>query len=261
MKLSLIHNQYNRNPYAAESVAACLHALRSEGVDYEYIIFNDHGDESIKKDFERFLDDPRVQYVYSDVNWGQGVCTGGWVGAIPYLTGDFVHNMGADDIFTPLFYRIGLRELEQDPNLMLVHFNGISVNENLNPIGVMLDTKVSPDYYNKPFDCWKWWFGVEGNGGVTRANNNLLAPGVIYRRSLHDLIGPPDLSQFFGAADFEFWARVLFNGYKCKSFPLPCWLYRKTNFSTSVDTVDRTPDWVRKVKEKYTRLYAARKKE
>jgi hypothetical protein len=108
---------------------------------------------------------------------------------------------------------------------------------------------------------FKWWFGVGENGKdeVTRANNNILAPGTIYRKILHSTIGLPDLDAFFGAADFEYWARIFFYGYKGKLIDEPLWLYRKSEFSTSNENdKSDTGKWVEKVKEKYAHLHKTR---
>jgi hypothetical protein len=257
MKLSLIHNQYKKNPYTNESVRLGLRALRDVNIDYEYVIFNDNGDKEIYEDIKEFLDDPKVKYVYSDVNYGLKLCSGGWVGAQPHLTGELIHNMGQDDIFSPVFYEVGVRELTNDPDLMLIHFNAFAVNEKLEPKSIMLHPDHIPDYYNHPFELWKSWFGVGENGHdeVTRANNNFLAPGVIYKKKLHDLIGLPDINNFVGACDFEFWARVLFYGYKCKQIAYPTWLYRQSELSTSVGQDDKIKIWVDNVKKKYYNLY------
>ncbi len=263
MKLSLIHNQYRKNPYFKESVRIGLHSLRASQIDYEYVIFNDNGDKEIEEDAKEFLVDPRVKYVYSPVNFGHKTCTGGWMGALPIITGDLVHNMGQDDVFTPMFYRTGVGLLSSNPELMLVHSNAFACNDKLEVMNIMLAPHASPDYYNGSVDCWKAWFGVgdHGQDKVTRANNNFLAPGVIYRKKLHDLIGPPDLDNFLGAADFEFWARVLFYGYKCISIPLPTWLYRQSQHSTSSGENQETliKSWVDKVQKKYYDLYEVRK--
>ncbi len=264
MKLSLIHNQYHRNPYFKESVRIGLHSLKTSQIDYEYVIFNDNGDKEIEEDAKEFLMDSRVKYVYSPINFGHRTCTGGWVGALPHITGDLIHNMGQDDIFTPMFYRISVGLLISDPNLMLVHSNAFACNENLEVKNLMLSPSFSGyEYYNRPFECWKAWFGVgeHGQDKVTRANNNFLAPGVIYKKKLHDFLGLPDLDNCLGACDFEFWSRVLFYGHKCISLPMPTWLYRISQHSTSSGENQEAliKSWVEKIKKKYYNLYEARK--
>lgn len=260
MKISLIHNQYKRNPYVKQSIGLGIRALEDANVDYEYIIFNDNGDKEILEDVEEFLTNDGIKYVYSDVNFGKKKCSGGWVGAQPYVSGDLIHNMGQDDIFTPNFYRIALRNFENKSDLMLIHFNALAVNEELRPTKIMIDPVNTPDYYNHPFDSWKWWFGVGENGKdeVSRANNNFLAPGVIYKRKLHDLIGLPDINNFVGACDFEYWARILFHGYKCLSIVNPTWLYRMSSYSVSNENNNDVNVWINKIKDKYYNLYKER---
>jgi len=261
VKLSVIQSVYDRNPLILESNRINLLALEKAKVDYEFIIFNDKGDPKIKDDLAEVLDNPRVVYVYSDTNFGNGVCAGGWFGGIPYMKGELIHFANQDDVYTPLFYEWSLREHE-DPDLMMTHTNAFQVDDNLRARSLMLNPSYTPDYYNHPFENFKAWFGIEGDDKVTRANNNVLAPSVIYKRKLHDLIGPPSTDTYFGAADFEYWARILFYGYKCKLINHPLWLYRVSEHSTSVkmqESEKRIKQWVATIQDKYTKLYEERK--
>mgnify|MGYP003631302662 FL=1 len=229
MKISIIHNLYNRNPYVEESVMYNIHALEESGVDYQYILFNDKGDKDIFKDIESILND-KVIYHYSDYNYGMGICSGGWVGALPLVEGDIIHNTGQDDVFVADFYNKAV-EVFSNPEIMFFSCNGIKTDETLNQQGPMIPPQFHPDY-SKPLDRFKEWFGVINNK-ITRANNNLLAPGTLYRKELHNLIGEPNLELFKGASDFEYWARILFNEHKGYYHPYPLWLYRESHYSTS----------------------------
>jgi len=258
MKLSIIHNLYKKNKHVNESVGLNLISLRKANIDYEYILFNDNGDIEIKEDIVEFLVDKNVIYHYSNINYGKKQCSGGWIGAIHILTGDCIHNTGQDDVFSEMFYKECMENLEKDENLMLCFSNAFITNENLIPTSFMLNPTVEINYSNS-FNMFKWWFGVGENGKneVTRANNNIPAPGVIYRKKLHDLIGEPDLDNFLGAADFEYWARILFYEYKCKCINKPLWLYRR-----SVESASNLPgnekiinECVNKIRNKYYNLY------
>lgn len=256
MKLSIIHNLYKKNPFVNESVKLNLLALKESKVEYQYILFNDNGDERIIDDINEFICD-NVEYVYSNINYGKKQCSGGWVGAQKYVKGDFIHNTGQDDVFTAQYFKCSIDLLQSDDSLMLVFSNAFRVNENLQATEIMLPVQEIHQYYNDPFTVFKRWFGVGENGKneVTRANNMILAPGVIYKKTLHEKIGFPDLDNFLGAADFEYWSRILFNGYKCKELANPLWFYRCSNLSTSNETVNSTVNWVDKVKTKYYNLY------
>lgn len=266
MKLTVIESIYKRNPYIAESLSLNLIALDRSGVDYEIILFNDHGDIEIKDDLKSFLDNPRVVYVYSPINYGKGQCSGGWVGGIPYMSGDLIHFANQDDVYTPLFYKLSI-EYHSDPEIMLTHTNAFAVNEKLEIKNIMLNPDSSPDYTDT-ISCFKWWFGVGENGKdeVTRANNNILAPSVIYKKKLHDLIGLPNVDTFIGACDFEYWSRILFYNYKCKLINIPLWLYRVSDYSATsqkyegISADNRIKEWVELVKQKYKKLYEERKK-
>ena len=227
--VSVIHNLYKRNPYVNESIRYNLIALEDAKVDYQYILFNDMGDKDIFDDIKDLVND-KVIYHYSDYNFGMGICSGGWVGALPLVKGDIIHNTGQDDVFTKDFYTIGLAILE-DPSLFFYSANGIRTNETLKQEGPMIPIEYQPNY-SEPLKRFKEWFGVIDNE-VTRANNALLAPGTMYKKTLHDLIGEPNLKTFKGAADMEYWARILLNEHKGFYDPKPNWLYRVSNYSTS----------------------------
>ena len=99
MKVSIIHNVYQKNPYINDSIQYNIIALETANLDYQYIIFNDKGDKEIYDDDKNLVNE-KVIYHYSDKNFGQGKCSGGWVGAIPLIKGDIIHNTGQDDVFT-----------------------------------------------------------------------------------------------------------------------------------------------------------------
>lgn len=267
MKISIIHNLYHLNPHVKETVTLNIKALNTAGVDYEYILFNDNGDHEIYNDIKSILDlnNPRIMYIYSDINYGKKVCTGGWVGALEYVTGDLIQNIGQDDVMSDIYYTRCLKYFELDPDLNLVFTNAFRVSDKLVLQELLMNPQYNPDY-SKSIDRFKEWFGVNENGqiGVTRANNNMSASGVIYKKKLHKDIGIPDLN-FGGACDFEYWARILFNNKKCKFINEPLWLYRMSNYSSGNEIVDGKPNrgyWqqlhIKEVQEKYTNLWEKR---
>lgn len=247
--ISVIHNTYEKNIHVKESATLNIKALNESGLDYQYIIFNDHGNPDIKRDVEHLLSD-KVEYVYSDTNYGMGVCSGGWVGAIPLLKGSYVHNIGQDDIYTSLFYKRLIEKL-QDPKIYLAYANGFKVNPDASIHSSTLGPIAQLDY-SQPRKVFDIWFNRSGNT-LTAANNYIPAPGVIYKKELHDLIGPPDLNSFKGSADFEYWARVLFNDLGVQYEPTPLWLYRMSQYSLgSKPLAEReTPNWNNLILKKY----------
>ncbi len=260
MMFSIIHNVYNRNPYVEETIRLNLIALREAEIAYEYIVFNDNGDKDIISDSfdvkkivnEKLITDKNIRatlhqtitnedfnyrYYYSDTNFGKKKCTGGWTGAIisGLVHGDIIHNTSQDDIMTPLFYRKA-KECFNDSRNYFFTSNGFKVDEQLRAMEIM----IHPEYqinYDKPFENFKNWFGIENNI-VTRANNGMLASGTMYRTELHSLIGLPDLDNFEGAADFEYWANILYHGYKGKYCSMPTWYYRQSRYSAGNEIID-----------------------
>lgn len=249
MKISVIHNLYKKNPYVNESVRYNIHALEEANIDYQYILFNDNGDKDIYDDVKELVSD-RVEYHYSDYNFGMGICSGGWVGALPLVKGEIIHNTGQDDVFVAGFYQKAI-EIFQNPEIMFFSCNGIKTDEHLTQIGPMINPQYVPNY-KEPLNRFKEWFGVTNNE-VTRANNGMLAPGTLYRNDLHTLIGKPDLESFKGGCDFEYWARILFYEYKGHYEPQPLWLYRCSEHDTS--NLGGFEEFNRNILEKYIKLW------
>jgi len=260
MKITVIHNIYALNPFVDQTIRLNLFALEKSDVDYQYIVFNDNGNEEIIiKD--NIVNNANVELVYSPINYGKKKCTGGWIGAVDmgFVEGDIIHNIGQDDVMTPLFYKEAKKCFENMQNCFFTS-NAFKVDEQLS----ILDIMMHPEYqviYDKPFENFKSWFGVENNK-VTRANNGMLASGTMYRTELHENIGLPDLDNFEGAADFEYWARILFNEYKGKYLSMPSWYYRQSDYSAGNYIIDGKPNrghWqqlaIEKIKEKYSKLY------
>lgn len=247
--ISVIHNTYARNEYIRESLALNVKALEDSSIPYQYILFNDNGDPLIKQDLEGLITG-NVEYVYSDYNYGMKVCSGGWVGAIPYIKGTYIHNIGQDDVYTPLFYKSLIGRLE-DPKIHLAYANGFKVNPDLSFQNQTLGPIQELDYSDskRVFD---FWFQRQGNT-LTSANNFIPAPGVVYKREIHDIIGLPDLETFKGSVDFEYWARVLFNGLGVSYDPSPSWLYRISEYSLGTKPLAEreTPNWNNLILKRY----------
>lgn len=232
MKISIIHNTYRDNPLIRETVILNLQALKYANVDYQYIVFNDNGDKSI----ENQVADLPVVYHYSDYNFGKKMCSGGWVGALPFVEGDLIHNTGQDDVFTDYFYRV-IYDTFYKTNCDLVYCNGIKVDESLVSKNELFGALQQYWNYDEPRKVFNEWLGVK-NGLITRSNNYIPAPGTVYKKSLHEEIGPPDIDTFRGVADFEYWVRILFFNKKIKYVPTPCWLYRLSRYTTTMEVID-----------------------
>lgn len=258
MKITIIHNLYRRNPYVSESVRYNINALREANIDYQYILFNDNGDIEIEQDVKEFVNFIDVDYIYSDINYGKKMCTGGWVGAVPYIKGDIVHNIGQDDFMTSIFYSEAIKAFD-DGNWFFTS-NGFKVDEQLRILGILIHPEIQIDYF-KPHENFKTWFGVIDNK-ITCANNGMLASGTLYLKKIHDIIGLPNLDEFGGAADFEYWSRILFNNLHGKYLSLPSWYYRISSYSAGNEIINGKPNrgyWqnlaINKIKEKYAKLY------
>jgi len=242
MKLAVIQSVYSRNEYIRESVIANTKALNESGIPYQYVIFNDKGDTQIKEDIQDILTD-KIEYTYSETNYGMGIQSGGWIGAADFYTkSDYIHNIGEDDIFTAMFYKSLVNRLEAS-NVYLAYANGLKVGLDLSSMNETMGPLHEVDY-SDPKKVFNAWFGRQGNI-LTKANNFIPAPGVIYKRSLHDIIGPPDIEQYKGSADFEYWTRLLFNGLGVSYDPRLLWLYRRSKYSLGSNPTfeKRSAEW------------------
>lgn len=254
MKISIIHNTFRFNPFIRESVILNLKALEEAGIDYQYIVFNDNGDIEIENEVK----DLNIEYFYSDFNFGMKMCSGGWIGAIPLLKGDLIHNTGQDDVFTSYFYK-SVMDTFKSTNCDLVYCNGLKVLENMVTTGELMGPSFSINYSDPRFH-FNNWFGVT-NKKITKSNNFIPAPGTVYKKSLHEEIGEPDLDNFRGVADFEYWARVLFYKKQVQYIHIPCWFYRMSQYTTTLEVIDGKLNerdlanyYLSKLKEKYQKL-------
>ena len=266
-KLTVIHSTYRKNKYVNESVRLNLLALKRICIDFQYIVFNDHGDKSVYDDVKEF--EPDIEYIYSEKNFGMTVCNGSWVGALPYVKGEYIHATGQDDIMTVLFYKRVLDHLEKNQDVYATFSNAFTTTENLKLKAFTISPTEHAKYNNKYFDppdmAFKQWFGIAPPyKKFTRADNYVLAAGVIYRSVLHELIGPPDIG-FGGAIDFEYWARILFYGYRINYIAEPLWLYRQSEFSAGNEVIGDKPNrgywqqlFIEKIKQKYEKLWNER---
>lgn len=255
MKVTVIHNTYRFNPYIRESVALNLQALQESKTDYQYIVFNDNGDTKIEKE----ILDLDVEYHYSEYNFGKKMCSGGWIGALPLVKGDIVHNVGQDDVFTSMFYKNSLESLSKD-TCDLVYSNGFKTREDLTITGDLLGPLENYWNYEDPRSVFRDWMGFE-NGKITRSNNYIPAPGTMYKIKLHQEIGEPDVENFRGICDFEYWVRVLFFKKRIKYLPFPTWLYRLSSYTTSKEVIDGklnerdiVHEYHQKLREKYQKM-------
>lgn len=250
--LTIIHNVYNSSKYIRESLIANIKALEESTISYQYLIFNDCGSKEIEASVVDLLSD-RVEYIYSNINYGMGVQTGGWIGALKHAKGHYIHNTGQDDVFTALFYKSLVGRL-QNSNIYLAYANGFKVNAELAQPSETMGPLENVDYTD-PRRVFDMWFGKQGNA-YTRANNYIPAPGVIYNKQLHSIIGLPDFEQFQGSADFEYWARVLFNRLGVSYDPRPLWLYRRSEQSLGANPAfeNKSIEWNKLILKKYQQL-------
>jgi len=240
-KISIIHNVFRYNPLIAETLKLNLLALEQSQVPYQYIIFNDHGDEMIELDIKHLMN-KNTEYVYSDINYGQHKCTGGWRGAQPYVKGDIIHNIGQDDVMTSLFYEYVYRAFLSNSEFKFVTTNGFIVNEDLTWLAFGIQPHLEYDTKEKVKIAFNRCFGIGRENKITDLYNPLLASGTLYKKELHDLIGKPDTDTFGGISDFEYWVRIFYHGYLGAYFNKMLFYFRMSQYTTRNEIIDGKPN-------------------
>lgn len=262
--ITIIHNVYKYNPIINRSAWYNISSLQALDIEFQYLIFNDHGNMKIKELIDPILQNvSAAQYYYSDKNYGHDNSSGGWYGAVDkQLIKDsslYIHNIGQDDFYTPLFYRYVIGKLEETPNdIAAVFGNCYEVNEEFDILRIPLSNNWET-FWENPQMCFNYMFNPS-NQQLTRTSNFVYAPGTIYRKTMHDVIGLPDLEQFDGSADFEYWARMVFYGYGFGYIPLPLYYYMKSSYSTSADPGNadlRKTKYNPRIQSKYQQLWIA----
>jgi cellulose synthase/poly-beta-1,6-N-acetylglucosamine synthase-like glycosyltransferase len=261
-KLTVLQNTFRRNPYLRETVCLNLIALKQAKIDFQYIVFNDNGDEEIWNDIKEFEND--IEYFYSPINYGRRMGRGGWIGGLHLVKNEYLHVSDQDDVMSPLFYKRVVNYLDNNRDVYVVFTNGFLCNEKLQSTNSLIPVNFYGDY-KQPLEAFKDWFGIfPPLNKVTKANNGVLGPGAVYRTELHELVGTPD-ANFGGAYDFEYWSRILFNGYKMEYIPQLLWFYRQSGFSAGNEIIDGKPNrgywqqlYIEQIKEKYSKLWEER---
>lgn len=133
----------------------------------------------------------------------------------------YCHCIGHDDFFSPIFWRLSINELENNDRLGAVLANCFEVDEEFN-VDRIAFPMMFKDSYNNPNFLFRLMFSPDEAGNLQTANNFAYHCGVVYRTKLYQEIGLPDPVSFDGAADFEYWARIVFNNYGFGFNPLPC---------------------------------------
>jgi len=259
--ISVIHNVFRYNPLIAETVKLNLLALEQSQVPYQYIIFNDNGDEMIELDIKHLMN-KNTEYVYSPINYGQRKCTGGWRGALPYVKGDIIHNTGQDDVMTSLFYETIYKIFLSNSEFKFISIRGFIVNEDL----TFSDFTKQPIWeYNtkeKINTVLHHCLGINSQKNhITDVWNPFYASGTLYKKELHDLIGLPDIDTFGGVSDFEYWLRIFYNGVLGEFVNKPLWYWRISQYTSGNEIIDGQKNFgywtaigIERLVEKYSKL-------
>ncbi|MBJ23429.1 MAG: hypothetical protein CMB64_02050 [Euryarchaeota archaeon] len=235
--LSVIQSVYNKNPLIAKSTINQISSLDSLDIEFQFILFNDKGDKEIINDIPDHIKNHKYfEYHYSDFNYGNKTASGGFLGAKDLIKFPFVHSSNQDDFYNPTFYSLSLKHLlSLDNTYAAVCSNCYHINEEFEIEGIPLPTEdVEMNvHWSNPTFMFDWMFGIDGDT-LTRSSNFIYFPGTIFRAELYEKIGSPDIVNFGGSCDFEYWARAVFNGYKFKYLGLPTWSYMKSSYSHSL---------------------------
>ena len=241
MKISVVHNVFRYNPYIAESLELNLLALEKSQVPYQYIVFNDHGDESIFEDIKELVKKYNIEYIYSDINYGLRKNRGGWHGTVNYISGDILHFTDQDDVMTSLFYEYVYNTFLNNKQFKFFTANAFMTNEDLSLYGLGFLPGLlynTPEHVKKSLRHCLGLKHSNSNITVDKLYNPFLSSGTVYKKEVHDLIGLPDVETFGGICDFEYWIRMLYNGFMGEYIDRPLWYFRFSQYTTGNEIIE-----------------------
>jgi len=199
--LTVIQSVYNKNPLISKSTINQINSLDVLDIEFQFILYNDNGDESIIEDIPVWIRNHKYfEYHYSNFNYGYKTAPGGFVGAKDLIKFPFVHSSNQDDFYTPIFYSLSLKHLMSlDSSYAAVCSNCYHINEEFEIESIPLPTEEVEmnKAWSDPNFMFDWMFGIDGDR-LTRNNNFIYFPGTIFRKELYDKIGSPDFKNFGG---------------------------------------------------------------
>jgi glycosyltransferase involved in cell wall biosynthesis len=215
--ISVITPTYNR----PHTVAELLEALsRQTFADFEVFLVNDAG---------RRIDDVvalypslRVEVVNLPVNsfhvWARNA-------ALPQVRGEWIMPIDDDDLIVPDHMETMLREAE-DADLV---YGDVEIFDYKMKAGTRQPTG-------------RFLFAYEHDPALLRRFNTYVASGSLYRRKLHDALGPFD-AEMRNYWDWDWILRVVEAGYRVKKVPVAGTLYAFA--SSGEDNQSGKPDAMR----------------
>lgn len=197
--VSVVIPVYNASPFIHESVRSILQQTYRH---LEVIIVDDGStDDSAEK--IRQLDDHRIRFIENGQNLGLIATLNK---AIGLCTGEFIARLDADDIALPDRITIQVRQMQENPSLMLLGSGYMTLGGDKNRTVILARTKGS----------------IQAN---MLFNSCFAHPSVMLRKEVFRRREVPFHPDFPHAEDYELWAWII-SGYDAENLAEPLIFYR-----------------------------------
>ncbi|HZG75654.1 MAG TPA: glycosyltransferase family 2 protein [Paenibacillus sp.] len=211
--ISVITPTYNR----PRTVAELLEALsRQTFADFEVLLVNDAGERI--DDVVALYPSLRVEIVNLPVNsyhvWARNA-------ALPHVRGEWIMPIDDDDLIVPDHMETMLGE-SADADLV---YGDVEIFDFMVKAGTRQPTG-------------RFLFAYEHDPALLRRFNTYVASGSLYRRALHDTLGPFD-AEMRNYWDWDWILRVLEAGYRVKKVPVAGTLYSFASSGGDNQSVNR----------------------
>ncbi len=191
LKVSVIIPSYNSVQYISDALES---ALKQTYQDYEIIVIDDGSTDNIRDVITHYQGKhpQKIRYIYQD---NQGLAVARNTG-IKEAKGEFIALLDADDAWYPNRLAEGVRVLESNPDVGLVHANIDKIDKN----GNYLDTPKRNIQH------------LTGNifRNILLRDAHIACPTVLFRKACCDTVGLFDekLTRL-GCEDRELWLRIV----------------------------------------------------
>ncbi len=207
-KVSVVMPFYNCEQYLDESISSILHQTFS---NFEFIIINDASTDESDTIVKKYLHDKRIIYVNNETNiWIVKNLNHG----ISLAQGQYIARMDGDDISTLDRLEKQVTFLDDHPEIDIVWWSAILINEQWNHIGKL----------HKPLNHQDILDGIF-------LYSPFIHPTVLYKKTLISHLWYRQ--EYHLSEDYDLWCRLLLGWYKSANLSDYVLLYRKHAQSSS----------------------------
>ena len=141
----------------------CLESvLTQDFVDYEVVVVNDASPEDLDAVIEEFKDNPKLRYYKNEKNYGIVHLVDNWNKCLGYAQGEYIINMGDDDLLLPCCLSEYDKLIRQFPDLAVYHGWTKIIDSEGHFIDIQMPRPLKESAYTMILQAWndgKQWIG------------------------------------------------------------------------------------------------------